>query len=321
MGARSDQRRQGGAAPVDLNQIQDAVAEHSLPRYAETLAAFHRAFAAELKAMIAAIWLPGSRRVLDLACGDGCYSVWLGEQAAGGAEVYAVDVSRDWLDMTQLTARHSAAADRQQTIAADALRLPFADDSIDLAWCAQSLYSVPSPELVLHEIKRVLRPGGRVALMENDSLHQLLLPWHPKLELKVRAAELAARGRTSRHPDKYYVGRELRRHLFDAGFCSCGKRTYASNRSGPLSGDLRLYVVGYLQALRESIKADLASDDLQAFDRMMRPGEPECFFDDPHITITSIDHVVWGDKIPPSEANYAHANNERYGFHSRAIVE
>lgn len=291
-----DQRRLGGAAPVDLGQIHQAVAERQLPRYAETLAAFHRAFAPELRAMIAEIWRPGTRRVLDLACGDGCYSVWLAEHAGAGAEVYAVDVSRDWLDMTQATARRSAASDRQQTIAADALRLPLATDSIDLAWCAQSLYSVRAPDRMLREIKRVLRPGGRLAVMENDSMHQLLLPWPPALELKVRAAELAANQRESRHPKKFYVGRELRRRLYDAGFCSCGKRTYASNRSGPLTADLRQFVVGYLQGLRESAKDDLTADDLLSFDKMMQPDEPECFFDDPHVTITSIDHVAWGDK-------------------------
>jgi ubiquinone/menaquinone biosynthesis C-methylase UbiE len=288
-------RRFARAAPVDLDEIHQAIAERRLPRYAETMAAFHRAFAPELRAMIASIWPAGAKRVLDLACGDGCYSVWLAEQAGEAAEVYAVDVSREWLDMAQATALRGA-ADRQQTIAADALRLPFAADSIDLVWCAQSLYSLPAPDAVLREAKRVLCPGGRLALMENDSLHQLLLPWPPALELRVRAAEMAANERASRHPDKFYVGRALRRRLADAGFGSCDKRTYASNRGGPLSGDVRQFVVGYLQSLRRWVKDDLAGDELQAFDRMLSPGRPECFFDDPHVTITSIDHLVWGEK-------------------------
>lgn len=290
-----DQRRVQRTAPVNAGQIRAAVREHHLPPYAETLAAFHREFVTELKAMISGIWLPGARRVLDLACGDGCYSVWLAEQGGPRVEVYAVDVSRDWLGMTQATARRSA-ANRPQTIAADALCLPFADDSIDLAWCAQSLYSLRNPESMLSEISRVLRPGGRLAVMENDSLHQLLLPWPASIELKIRAAELAANERATPNSKKFYIGRELRRRLTAAGFGSCGKRTYASTRSGPLSGDLRQFVSGYLEALRESVKDDLAAADLQTFDRMLRPGEPECFFDDSHITITSIDHVAWGDK-------------------------
>lgn len=284
------------SVPVDLEHIDRAVAADWLPEYAGTLAAFHRAFAPELRQMLADAWPRSAKRVADLACGDGCYSVWLAEFAGTSGRVYSVDVSRHWLTVARRTAYRGEAERQQQTIAADASRLPFADNCLDFVWCAQSLYSLHDPAAVLCEIHRVLKPVGRVAILENDSLHQLLLPWDAELELKVRTAELAAFQRRSRHPDKFYVGRDLGRRLLDAGFTSCRKQTYATNRDGPLTGDVRIFVEGHLRALRDSVKDDLPPDDLVVFDRLLTPGEPGNFFDDASLAITSIDHVVYGDK-------------------------
>jgi ubiquinone/menaquinone biosynthesis C-methylase UbiE len=286
---------QGAAAPVDLKAVDRAVECDRLPEYAETMAAFHRAFATELRAMLADVWTPGANRVLDLACGDGCYSVWLAELAGAVAQVYSVDVDREWLHLARQTAERGE-ADHQRPIEANALRLPFADNSLDFVWCAQSLYSLHDHDRVLAEVRRTLRPGGRVALLENDSLHQLLLPWDAELELKVRTAELAAIRRRSRRPEKFYVGRELRRRLADAGFHDCHKRTYASNREGPLQGDVRAFVEGYLRSLRSWAKDDLPPADLKAFDELLKRGKNNCWLDDTCMTITTIDYLVWGDK-------------------------
>lgn len=285
-----------GSAPVDLGRINRAVAAERLPEYAETLAAFHRSFAGELREMVANTWPSGARRVVDLACGDGCYSVWLAEMAGASGQVYSVDVSRNWLDEARRNARHAGEQKRQRIIAADALRLPFADGWLDFVWCAQSLYSLPDADCLLREIHRVLRPGGRVAVLENDSLHQLLLPWDAGLELKVRQAEMAATERRGGNPRAIYVGRDLGRRLLEAGFTACRKRTYASNRAGPLEGDVRVFVAGYLRSLRDCVKDDLMSAELAGFDRLFTSGDPGCIFDDPSITITTIDHVVTGEK-------------------------
>src|SRR5262245_11408494 len=53
-------------------------------------------------------------------------------------------------------------------IRADAHALPIADGSFDLAYARYVLEHVADPSVVLAEMRRVLRPGGRVAVMEND---------------------------------------------------------------------------------------------------------------------------------------------------------
>src|SRR6476646_8487366 len=53
-----------------------------LPSYACMLHAYHRAHADDLRAMVATLPLARASRVLDVAAGDGCYSIWLAERAA-----------------------------------------------------------------------------------------------------------------------------------------------------------------------------------------------------------------------------------------------
>lgn len=50
----------------------------------------------------------------------------------------------------------------------DAHELPFADGSFDLVYCRYLLEHVADPARVLSQMRRVVRPGGRVAAMEND---------------------------------------------------------------------------------------------------------------------------------------------------------
>lgn len=282
--------------PVSSRRVSKAVAAGQLPKYAEMLAAYHRAFARELQRMLADAWPAGARQVLDLACGDGSYSAWLAELGGPAATVWAVDLSADWLDVARRSAARAEASARVVALAGDALRLPFDDDAFDFIWCAQSLYSLPDTPAVLGELWRVLRSGGRLAVLEDDTLHQVLLPWSAELELRVRRAELAAHRDSEGSPERYYIGRQLNRLLADAGFCSCSKRTYATNRAGPFSGDVRTFLEHYLGALRDDVEPHLGRRDREELKRFITHGRAECVLDDPRANVTFLDHVVCGTK-------------------------
>lgn len=277
---------------VNPRQVRAAVSAGRLPQYAEMLAAYHRAFAAELQKMLAESWPAGARQVLDLACGDGAYSAWLADIAPNAATVWAIDVSRDWLRVATQSAARAGAAGQVVALAGDALRLPFADDTLDYIWCAQSLYSLPDTMAVLRELRRVLRPGGRLAVLEDDTLHQVLLPWSAELELKVRQAEWADHHNAGQAAERYYIGRELGRLVAEAGFRSWSKRTYVMNRNGPFSGDERAFLKHYLDALCGDTEAYLDRRDRMALERFITPGDPHCVLDDPHATVTFLDHVI-----------------------------
>jgi ubiquinone/menaquinone biosynthesis C-methylase UbiE len=73
-------------------------------------------------------------------------------------------------------------------VKADAYRLPFEDGQFDLVWCAQSMISLNDPVAAIREMARVLKPGGRLAVLETDAYHHVLLPWPVGLELAIQKA-------------------------------------------------------------------------------------------------------------------------------------
>ncbi|MFN2588157.1 MAG: ubiquinone/menaquinone biosynthesis methyltransferase [Actinomycetota bacterium] len=96
---------------------------------------------------------PGSI-VLDVACGTGDFCR---EAAAAGHFVAGVDFSMGML---------RAARTDAPLLQADALRLPLRDGSVDAATCGFALRNVTDVGTLFDELARVVRPGGRIALLE-----------------------------------------------------------------------------------------------------------------------------------------------------------
>jgi demethylmenaquinone methyltransferase/2-methoxy-6-polyprenyl-1,4-benzoquinol methylase len=103
---------------------------------------------------VAALGLPAGSTVIDLACGTGDLCVELGR-----AELAAVGVD---LSAGMLGAAHT----RAPLVRADVARLPVATASVDGATCGFALRNLVSLEAFLAELARVVRPGGRIALLE-----------------------------------------------------------------------------------------------------------------------------------------------------------
>lgn len=101
-------------------------------------------------------------RALDVACGTGDLSIVL--DSAGEAEVIGIDFCRP---MLELAAQKVSATSRSiPFIEGDALCLPFAGRSFDVVTIAFGLRNLSSVEDGLSELCRVLKPGGRIAILE-----------------------------------------------------------------------------------------------------------------------------------------------------------
>lgn len=101
-------------------------------------------------------------RVLDLCCGTGDMAFAL-RRRGSEAEITGADFSHT---MLTLAAEKSSAEQRMKWIEADALQLPFADESFDLITSAFGFRNLADYDAGLREIWRVLRPGGQFGILE-----------------------------------------------------------------------------------------------------------------------------------------------------------
>jgi demethylmenaquinone methyltransferase / 2-methoxy-6-polyprenyl-1,4-benzoquinol methylase len=111
--------------------------------------------------------LTGRERLVDVCTGTGDLAVEAVTHAGGQArEVVGLDFAGAMLKLG-LDKRRRLGLDARIRIArADAMRLPLADASCDAATVAFGLRNVADPLLACREIARVLRPGGRLAVLE-----------------------------------------------------------------------------------------------------------------------------------------------------------
>ena len=112
-----------------------------------------------------ALGATSGERVLDVGCGPGFYCAELAEEVGQSGSVVGVDSSPA---MLELAARRCAGRDTVEFRTGDAVALPVDDGGFDAALCVQVLEYVPDPTVALAEIRRALRPGGRVLVWDVD---------------------------------------------------------------------------------------------------------------------------------------------------------
>jgi ubiquinone/menaquinone biosynthesis C-methylase UbiE len=281
-------------------------ADHSdFKAYASLLSAAHQAFLPEIESLLGDLPLADARRVLDVPCGDGFYSEHLARQLAPGGEVIGIDI-----DSAALAAARKRAQDHSGTAAihihsADVFALPFDEGEFDFVWCAQSLISLSEPTAIperssilkaLKELYRVLCPGGQIGLLEQDAMHNLLLPWPADLELALQHAQRQGFARLYGHPRQLDVGRQLRKLLALAGFRPRKRMTLAADRQGIPSRELKTFLQLYFRELRRRVEADLSREDLHRFDCLTNPDHDDSFFHDSEWEMTWLEFVSLGIK-------------------------
>jgi SAM-dependent methyltransferase len=135
-----------------------------LPAALAPLDQFHMRGLAATEELAAALRLHAAARVLDVGCGLGGPSRVLASRF--GCTVEGIDLSASFIAAATLLAEMTELAPRVAYRVADALALPYDDGSFDVVWTQHVAMNIADPARLYGEMRRVLVPGGRLALYD-----------------------------------------------------------------------------------------------------------------------------------------------------------
>jgi SAM-dependent methyltransferase len=197
---------------------------------------------------------PAGSRVLEVGCGTGAQTVHLAT-GSPGAHFVSVDVSD--ASLAQARARVAARAPwaRVDWVRADLRDLPFAHAEFDHLFVCFVLEHLPDPARALAGLRRVLRPGGTVTVIEGDHGSALFHPdssyAHTVIDHQVRL-QSAAGGNA-------LLGRQLQPLLTGAGYADVvvGPRTMYADETRPtlVDGFTRNTFIAMVESVRDEALA------------------------------------------------------------------
>jgi arsenite methyltransferase len=124
--------------------------------------------------------LQGDERILDMGCGRGAVLLMAAQHLTTGRAVGAdlwrtVDQSGNSVEATQRNAVAEGVADRVELHTADMTALPFEDNSFDVVLSSLAIHNISGRggrEKAINEAVRVLRPGGRLMILDIRATRQ-----------------------------------------------------------------------------------------------------------------------------------------------------
>jgi SAM-dependent methyltransferase len=173
-------------------------------------------------------YAPGTR-VLECGCGTGAETVILAANSPG-ARIVSVDLSADSLSLARQRVEDAGFSNVTFEIA-DVYQLPFDDESFDHVFVCFVLEHLRKPVEALRALKRVLRPGGSITVIEGDHGS-----WYcyPETRAAARAVECLIELQARLGGDAL-IGRRLYPLVVEAGFreVSVSPRTVYVDASRP----------------------------------------------------------------------------------------
>jgi ubiquinone/menaquinone biosynthesis C-methylase UbiE len=195
------------AGPVGFNAVDTAADPGGLIRFLDA-ANTTTGLAAAKRALLEQLDLGQARAALDVGCGPGIDMAEMARLMPDGAQVSGVDISETMIAEARL--RTADLGPQVSLRTGDAAELPYPNQAFDVCRTATVLQHVPDPARVIREMARVIRPGGRVGVLEFDQ--ETAFVDHPDTETTQIILDTFADAMVQGH-----MGRQLPRLLRAAG--------------------------------------------------------------------------------------------------------
>jgi arsenite methyltransferase len=225
----------------------------------------------EYEAMIRSVGLQAGWHVLDAGSGTGQFTSVIAELIGVRGRISAIDVAPENIAIVQAQAASGVFRCSVDARRADIRALPFADQTFDAVWSANVVQYLNQRELAeaLAEFRRVLKPGGVLAVKDGDITALQIFPIPPTVLWRLLDA-------WARRGDQQIQGLlgslDLLRHVRQAGFASVSRSVTFMERTAPLRPPESQFVGGLVEFLCGlALTLDLSPADIEFWRRVGTP--------------------------------------------------
>jgi len=223
-----------------------------------------------LRDVIRALELPTGSRGLDVGCGIGQPSLLLAEAVGPAGQVTGFDQSLEFLLQAEELVKRSGFSNQISFRQGDVHHLPFDDEEFDWIWSVDCVGypGVGDPLPLVRELARVVKPGGKLALLTWTS--QKLLPGYLLLEsrLNVTSATIVQHLKAKKPESNFMRALGWFR---DAGLEDVRARTFIGEVCAPLNEDIKTALVCFFQMLWGEPLSGISEEDWKEYERLCLP--------------------------------------------------
>jgi demethylmenaquinone methyltransferase/2-methoxy-6-polyprenyl-1,4-benzoquinol methylase len=217
---------------------------------------------------------------LDAGCGIGLQTLLLAKAVGPSGHVTGLDISPEFLLHAEGIVEKSGFAEQVTFQEGDVNKLPFENDTFDWAWSSNCVgySSFIEPLSALKELKRVVKPGGSVAIFAWTS--EKILPGYPLLEARLNATSSGISPFTKNTRPELHFLRALG-WFRDAGLKIPMARTFAGDAYAPLSDELRNALIALFEMRWPSVESELTQEDWVDYQRLCLLKSPDFILNHP----------------------------------------
>lgn len=232
----------------------------------------------EYEEMICSVGYQKGWSVLDAGSGSGSFIPILSKLIGSEGIIYAIDLAPENIEVVQARIENNEFACEVKTQKGNVTLLPFANNTFDAIWCANVFQYLTVNEMTkaLGEFKRVVRPGGLIAIKELDLTASHVVPdpityWHI-IEKTRSSIQIQSALNTIKLPSL----------MTKSGLKFLSHKTFLVERYHPL----KLSDLPYLNAISQSFgisasKLHLTEQELMIVKRLSEPNSPEYYLNSP----------------------------------------
>ncbi len=202
--------------------------------YGDKLERYERFLEPELREIIASLEIEPGARICDAGCGVGLVTRWLAETTGRAGSVVGVDLSHGHIEAAeQLNGTRDLPLRFMQ---GDITQTIFGAGAFDLVWTYNTINHLDEPVKAIQTLAHTIVPGGRVVLIQDLLLPEMIFAWDERLEQSVVQSCRAY------YRDKYGLShsqitnhRNIYGWMLAAGFEQIDVQTVISERVQPLA--------------------------------------------------------------------------------------